>query len=83
MGGGEQSRHLCVWAFTESEVLVTQSCLTLCNPMDCSPPGQNSSVHRILQTRILEWAAIPFSRESSQSRNQTQVSCIAGGFFAI
>ena len=46
-----------------SEVLVTQSCLTLCNPMDCSLPG--SSVHRILQARILEWVAIPFSRESS------------------
>ena len=39
--------------------LVTQSCLTLCNPMDCSPPG--SSVHRILQARILEWVAISFS----------------------
>jgi len=39
--------------------LVTQSCLTLCHPMDCSPPG--SSVHGILQARILEWVAIPFS----------------------
>ena len=44
-------------------VLVTQSCLTLCNLMDCSPPG--SSVHGILQARILEWLAIPFSRGSS------------------
>ena len=43
------------------EVLVAQSCLTLCNPMDSSPPG--SSVHRILQAIILEWVAIPFSRE--------------------
>ena len=42
------------------KVLVTQLCLTLCNPMDCSPPG--SSVHEVLQTRILEWVAIPFSR---------------------
>ena len=42
-----------------SQVLVTQSCLTLCGPMDCSPPG--SSVRGILQTRILEWAPIPFS----------------------
>ena len=41
------------------EVLVAQSCLTLCNPMNCSPPG--SSVHGILQARILEWVAIPFS----------------------
>ena len=41
-------------------VLVAQSCLTLCNPMDCSPAG--SSVHGILQERILEWLAIPFSR---------------------
>ena len=44
----------------ESESEVTQSCLTLCNPMDCSPPG--SSVHGILQARILEWVAISFSR---------------------
>ena len=43
-------------------VLVTESCLTLCDPMDCNPPG--SSVQGILQARILEWVAIPFSRES-------------------
>ena len=61
------------------KVLVTQSCPTLCDPMDCSLPG--SSVHGFLQARILEWVAIPFSRESSQSRNQTQVSCTAGRFF--
>ena len=42
------------------KVLVAQSCLTLCHPMDCSPPG--SSVHRILPARVLEWAAIPFSQ---------------------
>ena len=53
-------------------VLVTQSCLTLCNPMDCSPPG--SSFHGILQAGILEWVAISFSRESSQPRDQTQAS---------
>ena len=53
-------------------VLVAQSCLTLCNSMDCSPPG--SSVHGILQARTLEWVAIPFSREPSQPRDQTQVS---------
>ena len=57
-------------------VKVTQSCPTLCDPMDCSPPG--FSVHGIRQAGILEWVAIPFSRGSSQSRDQTQVSCIAG-----
>ena len=55
------------------------SCLTLCDTMDCSPPG--SSVLGILQTRILECIAVPFSRRSSQPRDWTQVSCIAGGFF--
>ena len=55
-----------------------QSCLTLCDPMDCSPPG--SSVHEILQTRILEWVAVPSSGGSSPPRNWTCVSCIAGGF---
>ena len=47
-------------------VLVAQSCPTLCDPMDCSPPG--FSVHGILQARILEWISIPFSRGTSQSR---------------
>ena len=45
------------------KVLVTQSCLTLCDPMDYSPPG--SCVHGILQARILEWVVIPFSNRSS------------------
>ena len=58
-----------------------QSCLTLCDPMDGSPPG--SSVHGILQARILEWVAMPSSRGSSQPRDQTQVSCTAGRFFTI
>ena len=53
-------------------VLVTQWCPTLGNPMACSPPG--SSVHRILQARILEWVVISFSRGSSWPRDQTQVS---------
>ena len=57
---------------------VTQSCPTLCDPIDCSLPG--SSVHGISQAGILEWVAIPFSRGSYQLRNQTGVSCIAGGF---
>ena len=48
-------------------------CLIFRNPMDCSPPG--SSVHGILQTRILEWVAIPFPGGSSQPRDQTHVSC--------
>ena len=54
--------------------LVTQSCPTLCDPVDCSPPG--SSVHGVLQARILEWVDIFFSRESSWPRNQTCASCI-------
>ena len=58
-----------------------QSCLTLCYPMDCSPPG--SSVHGIFLARILEWVAIYFSRGSSQPRDQTQVSCIAGRYFNL
>ena len=60
-------------------VLVAQFCLTLCDPMDCSPPG--SSVHEIFQARILEWVAISFSRGSSQPRDRTQVSCTAGRSF--
>ena len=51
-----------------------QLSLTLCDPIDGSPPG--SSVPGILQARILEWIAIPFSRGSSQPRDQTHVSCI-------
>ena len=62
-------------------VLVAQSCLTVCNPTVCSP--LDSSVHGISQARILEWVAIPFSRGSSQPRDQTQVSCIGGEFLAI
>ena len=61
------------------KVLVTQSRPALCEPMDYSPPG--SSVHGIFQPRILEWVAIPFSRESSQSRDQSQVSHMAVRFF--
>ena len=61
------------------KVKVAQSCLTLCDPMHCSLP--DSSFYGILQARILEWVAYPFSRGSSQPRNWTRVSCIAGGFF--
>ena len=56
------------------KVKVAQSCLTLCDPTDYS-------VHGILQARILEWVAFPFSRGSSQPRDGIQVSCIAGRFF--
>ena len=69
------SLGLCVQQMEKacySCVCVSQSCPTLCNPMDCSPAG--SSVHGILQARKLEWVAIPFSRGSSQPRGQTWVS---------
>ena len=56
--------------------LVTQSCLTVGDPTDCSLPG--SSVHGILQARILEWVAMPSSRGSSQARDGTQISRIVG-----
>ena len=56
------------------KVKIPHSCPTLCNPMDCR-------VHGNLQARILEWVAFPFSRGSSQPRDQTQVSHIVGGFF--
>ena len=62
-------------------VKIAQLCLTLCNPMDYSPPG--SSVHGIIQARILEWVAISFSRGSSQPRDQTWVSCTEGRFFTV
>ena len=58
------------------KVKVLQSCPTLCDPMDYT-------VHGILQARILEWVAMPSSNGSSKPRDQTQVSCIAGGFFTI
>ena len=56
------------------KVKVTQSCSTLCDPMDYT-------VHGILQARMLEWVAFPFSRASSQTRDRTQVSNTAGRFF--
>ena len=62
-----------------SMCLVAQSFPTVCDPMDCSPPG--SSVHGILQAGILEWVTVPSSRGSSPPRDGTQVSCIAGGIF--
>ena len=66
------------WCFAlelgEVWVKASQSCPTLCNPMDCTVPG-------ILQARILEWVPFPFCRGSSQPRDWTQVSGIAGTFF--
>ena len=64
------SQKLINWNY----VKVAQSCPNLCNPMD-------HTVHGILQVRILEWVAFPFSKGSSQPRDWTQVSHIAGGFF--
>ena len=65
----------------ESESELAQSCLTLCNPMDCSPQG--SSVHGILQARILEWVAISFARGSSHPRDRTWVSRTVGRRFNL
>ena len=62
-------------------VLVAQLCPTLCDPVDCGMPG--FSVHGILQARMLEWVVIPFSRGTSQPRDRTLVSCIAGSLFTI
>ena len=62
-------------------MLVAQLCLTLGKSMDCRPPG--SSVHGILQARILEWVDVPFSRGSFQPRDRTKASCIAGGFLTV
>ena len=76
MGGEFGGECVCVC------VLVIQSCLTLCEPIDCSPPG--SSVHRILQAGRLKWVAISFSRESSWPRDWTHVfmsPALAGRFF--
>ena len=56
------------------KALLTQSCLTLCDTMDCSPPG--CSIHEILQARILEWVAMPSSRGSSWPRDCTHISCL-------
>ena len=60
------------------KVLVAQLSPTLCDPMDCSPPG--SSVHGILQARTLGWVAVSFFRGSSPLRDRTWVSHIAGNF---
>ena len=73
-----------IWIQAKTEliiILVTQSCLTLCNSMDCSLPG--FSIHGIFRARILEWVAISFSREFSRPRDQTLVSRISGRVFTV
>ena len=76
--GKKKSKIRC-YSTGESEVV--QSCLILCDPVDCSPPG--SSIHGILQARILEWVAISFSRRSSQPRDRNPVSHIGGRCFNL
>ena len=78
----EKDFHL-IWIFINIQTFCSacmcakslQSCLTLCDPMDCSPPG--SSVHEIFQARILQWVAISYSRGSSWPRDQTCIPCIS------
>ena len=72
---------ICILSEYKSESVRHSAMSDSCGPMDGSSPG--SSVHGILQARILEWVVIPFSRGSSQPRGGTQVSCIAGRFFTI
>ena len=72
LGGNHESNS----TFNSVTVLVSMRCLPLPDPLDCGPPG--FSVRGILQARTLEWAAIPFSRDSSQARGRTQVTCLAG-----
>ena len=73
---GEDSWASGIWCVC---VLVTQSCLTFCNPI----AYQTTVLYEILQARILEWVAIPFSRGSSWPRDWTLVSCIVGTFFTV
>ena len=67
--------------FKESESEIAQSCPALCDPMDCGLP--DSSIHGIFQATVLEWVTISFSRGSSQPRDRTQVSRIAGRRFTL
>ena len=69
-------RPIHIYVYIYVKLKVSQLCLTLCDPMDYT-------VHGILQARILEWVAFPFSRWSFQPRDQTQVSHIEGRFFTI
>ena len=71
---------LLLW-YEDLKFKVSQSCPTLCDPMDCSLPA--SSTHGIFQARILEWVAISFSRGSSRPRDRTQASHITGRHFTV
>ena len=75
------SSPIGIRAYAAAAAKSLQSCPTLCDPIDCSPAG--SSLHGILQASVLEWVAISFSRGSSQPRDQTQVSRIAGRRFNL
>ena len=79
VGGTGRSKDTYFETVSYSNVSAAQLCPTLCDPMVCSPLG--SSVHGILQARILEWVAVPSSRGSSWPREGPRVSCIAGRFF--
>ena len=76
-----RSQYLLCFGMSCMCAKALQLYLTLCNPMDCSPPG--SFIHRILQARILEWVAISFSRGSSWPRNRTRVSHTGGRRFNL
>ena len=75
--------HFKLWGMWQLKVkvLITLSCLSLWDPMDCDPPG--SSVHGVIWARTLEEVITPFSGESSWPRDWTPVSCNAGGFFTV
>ena len=80
-GKAEMKKETGFLSMKESESEVTQSCPTLCDPLDSKLPG--SSVHGIFQARVLEWVAIFFSRGSSQPSDRTQVSRLAGRHFTV
>ena len=81
LGSPRLQHSACVCVCVCVCVLIVQSCPTLCDLMDYSPP--DFSVHGILQARVLEWIATPFSRGSSRPRDRSLVSCTAGRFFAV
>ena len=81
MEGSLYCEPFCSDMYLRPKMLFTQSWMTLCDPMDCSLTG--SSVHEILQARILGCVAMPFSRGSSQPRDRTYVSCFTGRYVTI
>ena len=80
-GSGSVVHHVCAIRMICCCCSAAELCLTLCYPLDCSPPG--FSVHEISQAIILEWVTISSFRGSSPSRDQTHIFCIAGRFFTI